>query len=866
MHKLSARLRSRDISPGIPLRLLITGPFILELILAMCAIGYLSFRNGQKAVSELAEQLHTEITNRVQQQLNHYLNDPHLINRINVSTVRLGSLDLQDIEGLERHFWQQTQLFPSTSYIYAGISDTLFVGAEQVPEGLPNVAYWTADNPQGLFETYSTNMDGSRSQLLSTVANYDLSQRPWYTNAQEAGGPVWGDIYVWAAPYPNIALPAVQPLYDSTGSLQAVFAVDLSLKTISDFLQTIEIGKTGEVFILEENGLLVSASSAEPILLYEESSLSRMDATQSSNTLIKGATEYLQEEFGAIERIVGTYHFDFQFKGEHHRAKITPYRDEWGLNWRIVVVVPESDFMASINANSRTTTQLSLMALAVALAIGIIIAHWVVQPIKQLSTASHDISKGDWNREVPRGNIHELRILSTSFNWMARQLIHDASYDSLTNLPNRSFFLKRLTEVLETMRGNISSNFAVLFLDFDRFKIINDSYGHMTGDFFLVKVSRLLQTLMPLKGTLARLGGDEFAILLENIQSEQDAIVLSERIQQILRQPLKIDNRTFFATASIGIVLGGEGHRDALDVLRDADLAMYAAKAAGKDRFEIFDASMHDKALSTLSLENDLRRALDNQEFELYYQPIVSLRTGQLSGFEALIRWNHPEKGLITPGHFIKVAEDSQLIQPIGEWVLNEVCRTLQYWQSCYSHSDRLTVNVNLSGKQLFDPYFLTKLDSVLDRHKLAGNRLHLEITESTLMERSLETMRTVMAIRRKGIRLSIDDFGTGYSSLAYLQQLPVDIVKVPRCFVSQIDSTSARYEITRAITTLAHTLKLKVIAEGIEEHGELDQIVALGCEFGQGYLFDRPMNAAMAEEWLASKSAVQTMQKYLKI
>ena len=851
---LSTYLR-RFKPPIIPLKLLFTGPFVLELVLAVGAIGYISFLNGQKAVNELVEKLHIETTERVQQQLNTYLNIPHLINRINVDDIGIGEIDLENVEGLERHFWQQIQHFPSTSYIYVGTTQEIFIGAEQVSNSLPNVAFWTAEDPEGRFETYSTNTDGTRKELLSVVDGYNLVTRPWFVNGREAGQEAWGDIYVWAAPYINMALPAVKPLYDESGALQAVFAVDLSLQTISDFLQTIKISENGEVFILEENGLLVSSSNGDAVVAEVDGSLERLSAMNSTNILLRGATDRIQEEYEDLSEIAEDSRVDFQLDGERYLTWVTPNRDQFGLNWLIVVVVPEGDFMGSIDANTRATFRLSLIALAIALAVGSVTARWAVKPIEQLSKASNAISKGDWNRKISVGRVKELRVLSQSFRRMANQLIHDARYDSLTRLPNRSLFLSRLKDSLEEMQSHESYLFAVLYLDFDRFKALNDSYGHITGDYFLIKVSTILKNLISGDDIVARLGGDEFAILLEDIESIQCATDVAERIRTSLKEPLEVDKRMFFSTASIGIVLGRKNYSNELEILRDADIAMYAAKQSGKDCYMIFDEPMHNKALQDLNFENDLRRAIEREEFELYYQPIMSLCTRRLEGFEVLIRWNHPDRGLIFPTRFIPVAEETGLIIPLGELILRQAFQQLKIWQDKQNAPEDLYIHINLSGKQILDPEFLSKIDLLLEETQVSGDRVHLEITESVFMERSIEIIQILTKLRSRGFNLSIDDFGTGYSSLSYLQRLPVDILKIPRCFVSNIGSDPGRYEITRAITTLAHTLGLRVVAEGIESESDLEQLVALGCEFGQGYLLERPMNAATTESWILSYS-----------
>ena len=408
--------------PKLSIQTLVVTSFVVQIVAAVGLTGWLSLRNGQKAVHDLSSQLRSEITARVEQRLNHYLGDPHLINEINIDGVRLGELDFKDITRLERHFWQQSQLFPFTSYIYAGTEQNVFIGAEQVPDGLPNVAYWTGASANGEFETYSTDEKGFRRELLSVVPNYELFTRPWYTAAKEAEQPVWGDIYVWAAPYPNVALPAVSPIYDAVGQLQAVFAVDLSLLAIGDFLQTLEVGKTGQVFIMERDGLLVSTSTDDPPFIEKNNDKERLQASQSQSPLIQGAVQFLKQEFGNLNAISTPQSNSFLLDGKRQHLQVTPYQDEYGLDWLIVVAVPEVDFMAQINTNTRNTILLCGVALVSAIFLGIITSHWITAPIVRLSRASEAIAGGQLDQMVNVKGVGELKVLAQSFNQMAQQL------------------------------------------------------------------------------------------------------------------------------------------------------------------------------------------------------------------------------------------------------------------------------------------------------------------------------------------------------------------------------------------------------------------------------------------------------------
>ena len=436
---------------------------------------------------------------------------------------------------------------------------------------------------------------------------------------------------------------------------------------------------------------------------------------------------------------------------------------------------------------------------------------------------------------------------------MERQLLHDALHDALTGLPNRALFMDRLEQELKRNKNQVNYLFAVLFLDLDRFKLVNDSMGHLVGDKLLVEIARRLENCVCPTDTVARLGGDEFVILLENITSMEVATVAAEKIYQALTVPFSLDNYELFTTASIGIALSSQGYDKPEDILRDADLTMYSAKERGKARYEVFDRSMHTRALERLHLENDLRRGIERKEFAVYYQPITSLSTGKISGFEALARWHHPERGFVSPGEFIPVAEETGLIIPLGNWLLEEACQQLRKWQIKYPEHSPITISVNLSGKQLREPSSIDKIDYILLKTQLPPQNLKLEITESVLMDNLAAATQTLLELRKRKIKLSIDDFGTGYSSLSYLHRFPVDTLKIDRSFINEIKSGEENSAIVKAIVTLAHMLNMDVIAEGIENTAQLNRLKLLKCEHGQGYFFSRPLSREEAEKLIAS-------------
>ena len=436
---------------------------------------------------------------------------------------------------------------------------------------------------------------------------------------------------------------------------------------------------------------------------------------------------------------------------------------------------------------------------------------------------------------------------------MERQLRHDALHDALTGLPNRALFMDRLEQQLKRSQNKEDYLFAVLFLDLDRFKVVNDSVGHLIGDKLLIEIARRLESSIAPTDTVARLGGDEFVILLENIASKSEATLVAESIYQTLTLPFKIENYELFTTASIGIALSSHGYEKPEDILRDADLTMYSAKDQGKARYEIFDNSLRDRAIQRLELETDIRRGLERGEFEVYYQPITSLKLGVLSGFEALARWNHPTKGRISPDDFIPICEETGLIIPLGSLLLQEACQAARNWQLNYPEHPDFMMSVNLSGQQFREFNLVKEVDRILAETGLEGKFLKLEITESLLID-NLETVTDIiLSLRKRGIQFSIDDFGTGYSSLSYLHQFPVDTIKIDRSFVSQMQANGENSAIVKAIVTLAHMLEMDVIAEGIETTSQLAQLRLLQCEYGQGFFFAKPLSHQQAEELISA-------------
>jgi len=456
----------------------------------------------------------------------------------------------------------------------------------------------------------------------------------------------------------------------------------------------------------------------------------------------------------------------------------------------------------------------------------------------------------------PSGRV--LRIAGSMTDITARkvaeqQLLHDAFHDGLTGLANRALFVDRLGVAIAGLPRRRDAHFAVLFLDIDRFKTVNDSLGHAAGDELLVALARRLERFVRPGDTVARLGGDEFALLLTGAAEAGDAILVAKRVHEILAEPFTVKGHQVWVTASIGIALSVTGDPSPEGILRDADIAMYRAKAAGRARSEVFDRDMHSSVLRLLKLESDLRRGVERGEFVMHYQPIVALASGRIVGFEGLVRWQHPERGLVRPAQFIAVAEETGVIVPLGWWVLEECCRQTRLWQEEFPSDPPLGISVNVSGRLFLQSDVIVHMMEILERTSLAPESLRLEVTENVVMDHGERVMENLRQLRALGVKLGIDDFGTGYSSLGYLQRFQYDDVKIDQSFVSNLVEGPEASTIVESILSLASGLGIGVIAEGVETAEQVRRLRSLRCPHGQGYWFAHPLDPAAAAELIAS-------------
>ena len=549
----------------------------------------------------------------------------------------------------------------------------------------------------------------------------------------------------------------------------------------------------------------------------------------------------------------GLAHLNLRLAPLGMRAVFEHLRDESV----VAAIYPVDDILAAARDIRNAVRAGMLLVTGLLVLMGIHFAQVVARPLEAMATVTREVVGGNYRRRVAASDIQELDELAGAFNHMAQQveaqldeLVHQALNDPLTNLPNRKMLIERLKQAL-SRTGERESSVAVILLDLDNFKVINDSLGHPCGDQLLVQCARRLEQVLPPGGLAVRQGGDEFCILLEQMRDPTEANRVAERVNATVREPFQIAGREIVVTASAGIAYGTPGEHRPDDLLKAADLAAYKVKNIGKDGCAVFDGTMSAAAMARLELESDLRRALEREELVLWYQPVVDLGSGRIVELEALIRWQHPTRGLISPAEFIPLAEETGLIMPIGRWVLTEACRQAAAWLGRDPGEAQLAVSVNLSARQVHDKRLVEEVAQALAESRLPPSCLKLEITESVMMHDAEATVRTLSRLKALGVRLAVDDFGQGYSSLSYLRRFPLDVLKIDRAFVEQLGQDPQDTAIVEAIIRLARTLNLTVTGEGVETGAQVQHLRSMGCELGQGYHFARPQPVAAITELL---------------
>ncbi len=835
------------VPPKLPLRSVLVLPFLLQILAAVSLIGWLSLRSGEDAINQLAVRFLGEVNQRVQQRLDDYLTVSTQISQVNQALIQQGQLNPADSSEVKQHLQLQLLLYPNVALMGYGLNDGRFLGMQQ-PVGQRVNLLTQADLPPQLAEQIQQDI-----RLPSTPKKRNLRIRA-------VGG--------------KIVLSTITELYGAQGQPLGISRVDLKLATVSRFLQSLEQSKSRRIFVIERSGLLIADSTgASPVKLVKDS-VQRLSAANSSDGLIQATTGALIQSLEDFANIQDQTNLEVQIEDRRYFISVAPWSDTPELNWLVVVVVPTQEFMAEIHANTRTTMVLALMALLIATILGFYTSRWIAIPIRRLSLASYAIASGNLHQRLAPSFIRELNLLSRSFNDMARQLresfdfLHyQAQHDNLTGLLNRSALNQQLKQAIarqQALTGNQSDHpvsepdavpeqFAVLFLDLDYFKLVNDSLGHFMGDYLLTEVAQRLEACVRETDALARFGGDEFVILLWPLKDVTEATEVAVQIDRALQRPFDLNGNEVFVGASIGIAMNTLDTQTPDSLLRNADSALYQAKMHGKQRYEIFDDQMHTTVVQRLQLETDLRRAIERQELLVFYQPIIDLKRQTIQGFEALLRWNHPIHGMISPEDFIPIAEETGLILRLGTWVLQTACSQMQTWQEAFAQCRTMTISVNLSGKQFLQPDLVAQIHQALSQAQLSASYLKLEITESLLLHDEVSVQKKLRDIRDLGVRLIVDDFGTGYSALSYLYQLPISSLKIDRTFIEHIGQPTPNSAIVDIIVQLAHRLDLDVVAEGVEQQQQFDYLNHIGCDAIQGYLLSQALPGAEITQQLAA-------------
>lgn len=698
----------------------------------------------------------------------------------------------------------------------------------------PELVHWVTEHPQlgtvAIMDLRGTNAaSGLPNQPVPPEGS---TQRDWFQGVLTTGAP-----YLGAPGLSRVTgrprVPYGVPIRDDRGTLRGVLVASISLEALSETLTAVHVGGHARLSLADTERHIILAH-VDPQRILQPAS----GRNEASRRLYAG-------ERGTLETPNST--------GE---MTLSAFTQVPGMKWGIMIQEPSEEAFAPVDAMERQIATLVVGSVLLAGLCSAFLSLRIGRPLETLRATAEAMADGDLGRRADLSRRDEIGDLGRAFDHMAdrlqttvgqleareAQLAQQATHDDLTGLPNRALLHDRLKRALA--RGDRrQQRVGLLFLDLDNFKVINDSLGHAAGDRLLREVADRLRASLRAEDTVARLGGDEFTVLLDEVGDATEALDTAARLITALKRPIDLDGHEVVVTASAGVAIGQPGQSSPTALLRHADAAMYHAKADGKARVAIFDPAMEGSALQRLQLEEDLRRALDNAEFRVYYQPIISLEDDGIVEMEALVRWQPPDQGLVSPATFIPVAEETGLIVPIGQWVLEEACRQAAAWRA--HRADRpLIISVNLSARQFEQADLVSDVERTLRETGLAPECLKLEITESVVMRDAASAVVTLQALKALGVQLAIDDFGTGYSSLAYLKQLPVDALKIDRSFVDGVDSDAQDTAIVRSIVALGKALDLGITGEGIETPGQKAQLRLLGVERGQGYLFARPRPA----------------------
>lgn len=979
------------------LGVVLTVPFVIQIIFIGGLVAGLSFMNGKSSVNTITDNLRSEVSKRIEDHLNEFLYAPIHINNTNANLISTGILDTKDPSEIQLYFLNQVKHINSITSMYFGNVDGGIIGAgREGPTGNYYV-YQTEDAKPGNFLKYSVDANGNQDQLLVNISDFDARKRPWYINAILTQTDSWSGIYFLVTGQ-DLAIASSQPVYSADNKLLGVVSVDIFLSHLSNFMQDLEISENGIAFVIEPNGELIATSSSDtPVQMQGEGiNPSRIKARESQTKIIADTADFLREQYGDYYNISNTQQFDFTIDNNHQFVQVTPLTEIYGLNWVIVVVVPESDFIGPVERNNLITAIAIIAALLITIIFNILLARRINKPVAQLSHFTHLIGNERWEgiksiqswileidllgqsfikmgqklrmslqnlkdeieeRKVIENNLKisedrhrtlleniPIGIFRTSLNgdiitanraayemfgytketahlltnirsqylypdqreklleilskdkevidfetefkkydgqsfWSSvtlrfikdekgeetildgtieditdrkrasDQLKYIATHDRVTELPNRVLFEDRLKHAIKLADRNATSA-VVLLLDLDNFKAVNDAFGHKQGDRLLNLIGQRLLTCVRSSDTVSRFGGDEFTILLEGITRLETTHIIIEKILAAVSEPVTLNNAEVYVTCSIGVSAYPIDGHSADELIQNADHSLYKVKDNGKNDFQFYSAEMKSEVLERLELKNFLRKALEKEELAIHYQPFIDSSQHKVFGAEALVRWNHPQLGLLSPGSFIPLAEETGLIVPIGAWILDQACYQMKTWLDEGLPLTRITVNI--SHRQLKSTDLILTIKNALQKSGLPGEMLELELSENILFKETDIDFSILSEIKSLGVRLAVDDFGTGYTSLSRLTDFQFDTLKIDRYFA--INSTSEKDAgIVQGIILIAKNLGMEVIAEGVETREELTFYQTYGCKKIQGWYFSKAINADSFKKYVLS-------------
>jgi diguanylate cyclase (GGDEF)-like protein len=835
-----------------PLSLVLIVPYVLQIVAVVGFVGWLSYQSGQETIENLASEVSNQASNRINERLERLLNQAQNLVVANTYEYRKQHISLDRPLELQEYFRKQVlENSPTVPVIYAGDAQGryLLVNTDN------NELEVSSPSEVGQRISYTLDAQGNRRRIINK-APYEPRQRPWYQLAAGNSEAIWTKPYAFATGDEK-GITVASAVRDRAGKVKAVMAADLGLDVLAQYLRTIKFSQSSQIFILDSSGSLIVSSLDEKKsadLNKAEQKRQKVTVTASQSSVIGESISYLQTSGARFDPLAPISNVKLKVQNQNYFLTILPFKFGKGLVWQVAIAFSEKDFATQIERNNRTTLMLSVLSLVIAIMVGTATSRLLTRTILKLAKAVDRVALGQVDAfSLPASGTQEMDVLVSSFDRMVvrlremlKELEGHAYIDTLTGLSNRAAFLVHIQYMIAAAKQANHPTFAVLLLELNSLKWIENGLGLGMADLLLKEAAKRLQECLPRVDsqmiTLAHIERDEFAILLGNISGEQVAVMAAQVIVKAFQQPFNLGRKDVVAYTHIGVVVERGEQESPEEILRNATIARLSAKVQNQVQYVVFNQPMLLSTTERLQLEAELQYALDRDEFELYYQPILSIEANGIAGFEALIRWQHPRLGFVSPAQFIPIAEETGAIAKMGTWVLLTACRQLRIWQQEIAVLHSAFVSVNVSAQQLLLPNYVEQVEQIIQETGIDGRYVQLEITESAAVSQPEIIGQKLSRLKDLGIQICFDDFGTGYSQLGYLVQLPVDALKIDRSFVSYIGTQDKNSEIAKTILALSSSLELDVTAEGVETLAQYHHLRSLGCRKFQGYLFSPPI------------------------